>query len=88
MMKVTYISAAPVDNRYVGPAIKIDQVLCDGCNLCLAACSRGVLAVVENRISCLETDACGDCGVCEYICSRGAIRWEYELVSMESKPEC
>lgn len=87
MMKVTYISAALVDNRNVPPAITIDQVLCDGCNLCVAACGQGVLAIVGNRISCIETDACGDYRVCEYICGRGAIRWEYELVSRESKPE-
>lgn len=85
MMKVTYISAATGHNDPMLPAITIDPDLCDGCNLCLAACSLGALAMAENRITCVETEVCDACRVCEYICGRGAISWHYQVVSLEVK---
>ena len=60
--------------------ITIDKSLCDGCNLCLAACHHGALAPENCRVTYLASGDCQDCRICEIICQSGAILWSYEVV--------
>ncbi len=60
--------------------IDIDRSLCDGCNLCLAACHHGALALENGKVTHLASADCQDCRICEIICQRGAIVWSYEVV--------
>jgi len=60
--------------------IKIDQKLCDHCNLCVASCPNGGLSVSHGHIIADESADCHDCRTCEFICDKNAISWNYEIV--------
>ena len=60
--------------------ILIDKHLCDGCNLCLAACRYGALVLENGQIVYDASADCRDCRNCEFICARGAISYRYEVV--------
>ncbi|XUX01175.1 MAG: ferredoxin [Dehalogenimonas sp.] len=66
--------------------IEINQKLCDHCNLCIASCHSGGLAL-ENGIIVADSSAdCRDCRTCESICERNAISWYYEIVFKNPEP--
>ncbi len=60
--------------------VDIDKSLCDGCNLCVAACRHGALVLENGKVTALASADCQDCRICEIICQRGAIVWSYEVV--------
>jgi ferredoxin len=57
----------------------VDETLCVGCGDCLARCSFGALAVVDDLCQ-VETGACVGCGLCVTHCPTGAL-------SLERRPE-
>jgi len=52
----------------------IDETRCNGCVLCMKACSTKAIRVKENRLAVIEESMCIDCGECIRTCPRGAIK--------------
>ncbi len=52
--------------------------------MCVGVCGCGALALVKNRATVTENEACGWCVQCETVCPTGAIACPFEIV-MESK---
>lgn len=61
----------------------IDKEKCNGCGLCISACSCGALVMVNNIVTVIETEECGWCALCEAICPIGAITCPFEIVIEE-----
>ncbi len=64
-----------------GPHIELDPELCKGCQLCIAICPKGVIAISDRLNSASYHPAyylgsgCTACGFCFYACPEpGAIR--------------
>ena len=61
--------------------IVINEELCKGCGLCVEFCSRGCIALPEDRVSpkgsllafFIAPDKCNGCGVCGWMCPDFAI---------------
>ncbi|WP_300669877.1 4Fe-4S binding protein [Desulfoluna sp.] len=62
------------------PWIKRD--LCTGCQLCVDACSAGVI-VMEEDTAIINEDACIRCGVCHDVCPEEAVRHDGERIPDE-----
>jgi len=65
--------------------IDVDKKFCKGCNLCIANCPLGVLAVSTERGAAgflvpeaVKPEACNMCRLCEVICPDFAIVVEGE----------
>lgn len=61
-------------------AVKVDQEICKGCNLCVGACPTGVLSLHKNvnakgyNYSYMENvDACIGCSNCADVCPDACI---------------
>ena len=56
--------------------IKFDEEKCKGCELCIVACPKKIIAIDKNKINkkgynpagVKDTDACITCGQCAVIC--------------------
>lgn len=57
--------------------IKIDEEKCDGCGLCVDACSEGALAIVDGKAKLVREDHCDGLGDCLPTCPQDAIKLEY-----------
>ncbi|RDB59446.1 ferredoxin [Gordonibacter sp. 28C] len=53
--------------------IKIDDVACDGCGLCVRACHEGAIGLVGGKARLLRDDYCDGLGDCLPACPTGAI---------------
>lgn len=53
------------------PVIDMDE--CIGCGICVAACKRGVLQVVNQKAAIVNEENCVGCGKCKKECTMGAI---------------
>lgn len=53
------------------PIIDMDE--CIGCGICVAACKRAVLKVVNQKATIVNEDNCIGCGKCKRECTMGAI---------------
>jgi len=60
--------------------IEVKEFYCKGCELCVAACPQGVLALAPDRINVkgyhpavLIDQGCTGCGVCTVVCPEAAI---------------
>ena len=62
---------------------EIDVELCDGCGLCVIACSGGGIILEKGKARVLEFKSCDFCCVCEAVCPRHAVSCSYILVSGE-----
>lgn len=62
----------------VMPMIYLEK--CNGCGLCIDACSRKALMLVENVVTIVAGAECGWCAECEVVCSTGAITCPFEIV--------
>ena len=56
--------------------IKIDDVLCNGCGLCVSACHEGAIGLVEGKAKLLRDDYCDGLGDCLPVCPTNAITFE------------
>ena len=60
--------------------IKIDELYCKGCELCVGVCPQNVLALAMDRITAkgyhpaqLTGEGCTGCAVCALICPEASI---------------
>ncbi|MDD5093019.1 MAG: 4Fe-4S ferredoxin [Dehalococcoidia bacterium] len=60
------------------PLVNVE--ICNGCGLCVSACSCGAVVMVAMKATIIESQDCGWCTVCEAICPVGAISCPYEIV--------
>jgi len=56
--------------------IKIDEVKCNGCGLCVTACHEGAIGLVNGKAKLLRDDYCDGLGNCLPACPTGAITFE------------
>lgn len=56
--------------------IKIDENLCNGCELCVKACHEGAIGMVNGKAKLLRDDYCDGLGDCLPSCPTGAITFE------------
>lgn len=63
---------------------EIDVELCDGCGLCVIACSGGGIVLEYGKARVVEFKACDFCCVCEAVCPQHAIRCSFIVVSDEN----
>ncbi len=62
-------------------AITVDTERCKGCNLCVVACPKGVLAIDVSRVnryghsyvSAVNSERCTGCASCGMVCPDGCI---------------
>lgn len=62
--------------------IRIDEAKCNGCGLCVNACSEGALALVNGKAKLVREDYCDGLGNCLPACPEDAISFE----EREAKP--
>ena len=66
------------------PKITVDENLCKGCELCVTACPRGLLALDKTRINSkgyhpsmlVDEEKCIGCAMCAMMCPDVAIKVE------------
>ncbi|MCE5259285.1 MAG: ferredoxin [Chloroflexi bacterium] len=56
--------------------VSIDQVLCNGCGLCVTPCAEGAIQVVNGKAQVLQEELCDGAGFCLAVCPTGALRVE------------
>lgn len=56
--------------------IRIDEAVCDGCGLCVAACAEGAIALVDGKARLVSESHCDGLGACLGHCPQGAITVE------------
>jgi ferredoxin len=62
--------------------ITIDAELCDGCGMCVSACSEGALQIIDGKAKLVKEDFCDGFGDCMGECPTGALK----IIERESKP--
>ena len=60
--------------------IKVSEVYCKGCELCVSACPQNVLGIATDHITVkgyhpatLIAEGCTGCGICSIVCPEAAI---------------
>lgn len=56
--------------------IKIEEDLCNGCELCVSACHEGAIAIIDGKAKLIRDDYCDGLGNCLPVCPTGAISFE------------
>ena len=56
--------------------IKIDEIKCNGCGLCAAACHEGAIEMINGKAKLTREDYCDGLGDCLPACPTGAITFE------------
>ena len=64
-----YSSYSKGTNHYV----QIDEMLCNGCVICMKACPTKAIRIKDARVARVE-GVCIDCGECVRVCPKGAIK--------------
>ena len=58
--------------------IKVDEAICGGCAICVAACPYGAMGI-DGGVAAVDESLCHECGFCVEACPNGAL----ELVPSE-----
>lgn len=73
-------------------SITVDDKYCKGCELCIAVCPQGLLAIDPERITSkgyhpahLTGDGCTGCAVCALVCPDAAITVYREVPAPPTK---
>jgi heterodisulfide reductase subunit A len=54
--------------------VSLDEELCDGCRICLPACSfKGLILIPGERMPMVDPWSCTGCGKCVTACPQGAL---------------
>lgn len=56
--------------------IEIDQEACNGCGLCVDACSEGAIGLINGKARLLRDDYCDGLGNCLPVCPKDAIHFK------------
>ncbi len=54
-------------------SLKLDEVTCVGCEMCIDVCPHAVFAMKERKATVVDHDACMECGACARNCPVNAI---------------
>lgn len=65
------VTSADVDTRDI---ISIDEMLCNGCGVCLPSCAEGALALENGKVKIIADKLCDGLGACLGVCPRGALQ--------------
>ena len=65
---------------------QIDPDKCNGCELCVAGCPTGAVAMQGTLAVIARPDLCSYCADCEDICPTGAIGLPYQIVLAPQRP--
>ncbi|MEA3351504.1 MAG: 4Fe-4S binding protein [Chloroflexota bacterium] len=67
--------------------IEVDELYCKGCELCVSACPKGVIALDMEHLTPkgyhpaqLIDDGCTGCGICAVVCPDAAIAVYREVI--------
>jgi NAD-dependent dihydropyrimidine dehydrogenase PreA subunit len=55
--------------------IAINDLICNGCGICLESCPFGVLIIRNNKAVVINPEACHNCHACIQICPNRAIKY-------------
>lgn len=55
--------------------VKIDELKCDGCGVCIESCPFDVLALKDEKAIIVKPELCRNCEVCVKICPNKAIEY-------------
>lgn len=53
--------------------IEIDEIVCNGCGICISTCHEGAIGLVNGKAHLLRDDYCDGLGDCLPTCPLGAI---------------
>lgn len=53
--------------------IRVDQVRCKGCNICVEFCPTGVLELIDGKAVPVALERCNVCNLCDLRCPDFAI---------------
>jgi NAD-dependent dihydropyrimidine dehydrogenase PreA subunit len=59
--------------------IRIDEELCDGCELCIPACPEGALQIIDGKAKLVKEGFCDGLGACLGDCPQGALTIEEKI---------
>jgi MinD superfamily P-loop ATPase len=60
----------------VRDVVKIDEILCNGCGLCVPGCHEGALQIIDGKARLISDLMCDGLGACLGHCPQGAITIE------------
>lgn len=62
------------------PMPEINQDKCNLCGLCIEICRCNAIVLMNNVVTCIETEECHWCTLCEAICPTGALTCSFEII--------
>ena len=58
--------------------VHIDEVLCNGCGLCVSPCAEGAIQIVDGKAKVIREELCDGAGFCLGVCPSGALTIEVQ----------
>jgi ferredoxin len=56
--------------------VRIDEVLCNGCGLCVTPCAEGAIEMIDGKARVISEELCDGAGFCLAVCPTGALTVE------------
>lgn len=70
------------ESQSSGPEIGIHHGRCQACGMCVRACPRGALSIVDGK-TIIDRALCDYCGECERNCFREGLKWYGHVMTVE-----
>jgi MinD superfamily P-loop ATPase len=62
--------------KTVRTIVRIDELLCNGCGLCVTPCAEGAIEMVNGKARVISEELCDGAGFCLAVCPTGALSIE------------